>query len=140
MEFTDNPLAFNKMVVESLLADGSDPDAIYEIEHHFSSTDFDMLEKAAVAAFKLELDVTDAEEFETEEGDIILAFDAVAESKLDLAEINQQTANMRKLADQYKVQYDGWGTEFIDPDGLDNDLDNDLDDDFDDGLDDTSDD
>ncbi|KMT64781.1 ribonuclease E inhibitor RraB [Catenovulum maritimum] len=113
MEYLDDPIGFNKMVVESLLADGSDPDAIYEIEHHFSSTDFDKLEKAAVAAFKLEVEVTDAEEFETDDGQIILAFDAITESKLDLDEINKQTEQMQKIADQVKVQYDGWGTEFI---------------------------
>ncbi len=113
MEFNDDPQAFNALVVESLIADGSDPDAIYEIEHHFSSVDFDVLEKAAVAVFKLNYEVTDAEEFETDDGMEIFAFDALSESALDLDAINKQTEQMQQIASQYKVQYDGWGTEFI---------------------------
>jgi len=35
-------------IIEELLKDGSDPDALYLIEHHISATDFDMLEKVAV--------------------------------------------------------------------------------------------
>ncbi|MCU4674767.1 ribonuclease E inhibitor RraB [Catenovulum sp. 2E275] len=113
MEYQDDPQAFTAFVIESLLEDGSDPDAVYEIEHHFSSTNFDMLEKAAVAVFKLNYEVTDAEEFETDDGADIFAFDAIIESGLDLEEINRQSAQMEKIAQQYKIQYDGWGTEYI---------------------------
>lgn len=46
-------LAENRDIVQALLDDGSEPDAEYTIEHHFSSSNFDRLEKAAVDAFKL---------------------------------------------------------------------------------------
>ena len=57
-------LAENREIVEALIADGSEPDAEYTIEHHFSSSNFDRLEKAAVDAFKLGFEVNDAEEME----------------------------------------------------------------------------
>ena len=37
-----------RLIIEELLEDGSDPDALYTIEHHFSADDFDALEKLAV--------------------------------------------------------------------------------------------
>lgn len=113
MEYHDDPQAFNAWVIQSLLEDGSDPNAIYEIEHHFSSDDFDMLEKAAVALFKLNYEVSDAEEFETDDGLEILAFDALGEVELDVDKLNAQTEQMEKIAKQYHIQYDGWGTEYI---------------------------
>ena len=42
-----------RLIIEELLEDGSDPDALYTIEHHLSCNNFDSLEKAAVDAFKL---------------------------------------------------------------------------------------
>ena len=42
-----------RLIIEELLEDGSDPDALYTIEHHLSADDFETLEKAAVEAFKL---------------------------------------------------------------------------------------
>ena len=35
-------------IVNELLADGSNPDLDYEIEHHFACQDFELLAKAAV--------------------------------------------------------------------------------------------
>ncbi|WP_017444741.1 ribonuclease E inhibitor RraB [Gayadomonas joobiniege] len=119
MEFIDNPSAFSEEIVNALLADGSDPNAIYVIEHHFASHDFDKLEKAAVAAFKLEHEVTDAEEFETDDGQLILAFDVLIESELSLPAIEEQVKQMMQLAEQYQVEYDGWGTEFQPSDEID---------------------
>ncbi|WP_111976574.1 ribonuclease E inhibitor RraB [Algibacillus agarilyticus] len=115
MEFQDNPLAFNQMVVDSLLEDGSDPSATYVIEHHFSSEDFDLLEKAAVMAYKKGFEATDAEEFITDDDVEILSFDVIAECILDVEKINAQTKEMALLAKEFGIDYDGWGTEFIDP-------------------------
>ncbi len=47
-----------RLIIEELLEDGSDPDALYTIEHHLSADDFETLEKAAVEAFKLGYEVT----------------------------------------------------------------------------------
>lgn len=132
MEFSNNPIEFNKMVVESLLGDGSDPDATYTLEHHFASQDFDKLEKAAVSAYKLGYEASDAEEFETDDGLIILSFDVFTDVALDVEKINEITKQMSDLAKKHGVDYDGWGTEYIDPDGEDYDEDDDNEDDSED--------
>lgn len=115
-------------IVQSLLDDGSDPDAEYMIEHHFSSTNFDRLEKAAVDAFKLGFEVTDAEELELDDGSVILCFDAIANHALDVDLIDKACEQLINLAAKQKVDYDGWGTYFM---GDDEDFDDDEDDDED---------
>lgn len=103
----------NRDIVESLLDDGSEPDAEYIIEHHFSSTNFDRLEKAAVDAFKLGFEVNDAEELDLEGGGVIFCFDAIANHKLDIDLLDKACEQLMQLAFKHKVDYDGWGTYFI---------------------------
>ena len=55
-------------IIAALLEDGSDPDSLYEIEHHLFAEDFDTLEKAVVEAFKMGFEVLEAEETEDEDG------------------------------------------------------------------------
>jgi len=98
--------------IQMLLADGSNPDAHYTIEHHFSGSKFDTLEKAAVDLFKLGFEVTDAEELLLDDGGTILCFDAVAESALDEAKIMDQIEQLLTVVTKHKIQYDGWGTFF----------------------------
>ncbi|QSX36753.1 ribonuclease E inhibitor RraB [Shewanella sedimentimangrovi] len=120
----------NREIVKALLDDGSDPDAEYVIEHHFSSTNFDRLEKAAVDAFKLGFEVNDAEEMELDDGMTIFCFDAIASHKLDLALLDKASEQLLQLAEKQKVEYDGWGTYFMgDEDDLDEEDEDDLDDD-----------
>ncbi|MCL1050116.1 ribonuclease E inhibitor RraB [Shewanella abyssi] len=109
--------AENREIVEAILADGSLPDADYTIEHHFSSTNFDRLEKAAVDAFKLGFEVNDAEEMELEDGSVIICFDAVASHKLEVELLDSACEKLIELAKKQKIDYDGWGTYFIDEDG-----------------------
>ncbi|WP_417763702.1 ribonuclease E inhibitor RraB [Shewanella sp.] len=103
----------NRDIVESLLQDGSDPDAEYTIEHHFSSTNFDKLEKAAVDAFKLGFEVNDAEEVEMDDGSLLFCFDAIANHALDVALLDNACEKLMALAAKHKVDYDGWGTYFV---------------------------
>ncbi len=107
----------NQAIVDELLADGSLPDVEYIIEHHLSCPNFDRLEKAAVEAFKLGFEVSDAEEFELEDGSIVFCFDAVANHDLDVELLNKATEQFIQLADKQKVDYDGWGTYFMDENG-----------------------
>ncbi|WP_435237109.1 ribonuclease E inhibitor RraB [Psychromonas sp. PT13] len=97
-------------IVEAILEDGSNPDAIYMIEHHLSCTDFDTLEKAAVACFKKGYEVTDPEELELEDDSIILSFDVVIEMNLDEEAIMEDVEKLLVLAQSFGVDYDGWGT------------------------------
>lgn len=103
---------FTEETVEALLADGSNPDAVYSIEHHFASEDFDALEKAALAAFRKGFDVGEPEEFQTEDGERVFSFDIVFEHPLDEDMIIEDIERMLALADETNVEYDGWGTFF----------------------------
>ncbi|XKM14451.1 ribonuclease E inhibitor RraB [Orbaceae bacterium ac157xtp] len=108
-------------IIEELLDDGSDPDALYLIEHHISSTDFDILEKVAVEAFKLGYEVNDPEEMEDENGKPIICCDIISEIPLDGDLINEQIKQIITLTTQFKVNYDGWGTYFEDGEDEDDD-------------------
>lgn len=110
-----------RLIIEELLEDGSDPDALYAIEHHLSAEDFDTLEKAAVEAFKLGYEVTEPEELEVEDGLIVLCCDVISEVSLNADIIDKQVEQLIKLADRYDINYDGWGTYFEDPNGSDDD-------------------
>ncbi|MFC6441095.1 ribonuclease E inhibitor RraB [Bowmanella sp. JS7-9] len=106
-------LAFNRETVDALLADGSDPDAVYSIEYHFASNNFDKLEKAAVDAFKAGFEVGDAEEMILDDGGTLFCFDAVAERDLNVEQLDADTKTLMTIADKHNVYYDGWGTHFI---------------------------
>lgn len=108
---------FAQDIVDQLVSDGSDPDALYTIEHHFSHEDFTQLEKAAIAAFKQGRDVTEAEQAETEDGALVYAFDIVTEQPLDEDELLAESLAMLAFAQEQQIHYDGWGTFFEDPDG-----------------------
>lgn len=106
---------FNREIRQELIADGSDPEGIYIIEHHFSTEKFEQLESAAVKAFKAGFEVTDAEEVEDEEGNHLFSFDLLTEQPLDLVVLDAECEKMLDYAAQWEVDYDGWGTYFVDP-------------------------
>ncbi|ABU78668.1 ribonuclease E inhibitor RraB [Cronobacter sakazakii] len=123
-----------RLIIEELLEDGSDPDALYTIEHHFSADDFDTLEKLAVEVFKLGYEVTDPEELELEEGgETVICCDALSECALNAELIDAQVEQLMNLAEKFNVEYDGWGTYFEDPDGEEDEDDDGMDED-DDGV------
>ena len=101
-------------IIEELLEDGSDPHALYIIEHHISSQNFDQLEKVAVEAYKLGYEATDPDEDVDDTGNVVIGFDIVAESPLNAELINAQIAEIITLTNQFGVNYDGWGTYFED--------------------------
>ena len=105
-------LNHSKMLITELLEDGTNEEVYHTIEHHFASPDFDMLEKAAIAAFKMGFEIEEPEEAELENGDKVFAFDIVTEQMLDLDIISDETKKMVELAKQCHVDYDGWGTYF----------------------------
>lgn len=126
-EFLEEQREETRLIIEELLEDGSDPDALYTIEHHFSAEKFDVLELAAVEAFKLGYEVTDAEELEVEDGTIVMCCDVISEVALKAELIDSQVEQLVVLADKCGVNYDGWGTYYEDPEGEEHD---DEDDDF----------
>ena len=116
-----------RLIIEELLDDGSDPDALYTIEHHLSADNFELLEKAAVEAFKLGYEVTDAEELEVEDGTLLMCCDVISEVGLNAEVIDTQVEQLVNLAEKMNVNYDGWGTYFEDPNGEDGEDDEDDD-------------
>ncbi len=101
-----------EQLIEALIEDGTNEEVHHTIEHHFSSVDFDVLEKAAVSAFKMGFEVEEPEEAELETGEKVFAFDIITEQALDFDIIFDETKIMFELAKQCKVDYDGWGTYF----------------------------
>ena len=97
-------------IITDLLNDGSDPDALYIIEHHIAHYNFDTLEKIAVDAFKAGYEVSEAEEFEDENGKVIFCFDIISEVELKPEIIDAQQKEILPLVEKYKGIYDGWGT------------------------------
>ncbi|BBR19322.1 TPA: ribonuclease E inhibitor RraB [Enterobacter kobei] len=123
------------LIIEELLEDGSDPDALYTIEHHLSADDFETLEKVAVEAFKMGYEVTEPEELELEEGEVVICCDLLSESALNADLIDAQVVQLMDLAEKFEVEYDGWGTYYEDPNGEDGDEDDeDFEDEDDDGV------
>ena len=112
-----------RLIIEELLDDGSDPDALYTIEHHLSADNFELLEKAAVEAFKLGYEVTEAEELEVEDGTLLMCCDVISEVGLNAEVIDTQVEQLMNLAEKMNVNYDGWGTYFEDPNGEEGDED-----------------
>lgn len=88
-----------RLIIEELLEDGSDPDALYTIEHHLSADDFETLEKVAVEAFKLGYEVTEPEELEVEEGDMVICCDILSECALNADLIDAQVEQLMTLAE-----------------------------------------
>ncbi|MDB1122912.1 ribonuclease E inhibitor RraB [Vibrio algarum] len=99
-----------RQIIDALLEDGSDPDALYDIEHHLFAEDFETLEKAVVEAFKMGFEVLEAEETEDEDGNRLLCCDATMESVLNAEAIDLQVEKLVNLAEKYDIIYDGWGT------------------------------
>ncbi|PWW00645.1 ribonuclease E inhibitor RraB [Mangrovibacter plantisponsor] len=124
-ELLDEQREETRLVIEELLEDGSDPDALYTIEHHLSADDFESLEKVAVEAFKLGYEVTDPEELELDGGEVVICCDAISECALNAELIDTQVEQLMDLAEKFEVEYDGWGTYYEDPNGEDGDGDDD---------------
>lgn len=99
-------------LIEELIEDGTNEEVHHTIEHHFSSVDFDLLEKAAITAFKMGLEMEEPEEAELETGEKVFAFDIITEQALEVEIIFDEAKAMYALAKQCKVDYDGWGTYF----------------------------
>ncbi|WP_448906391.1 ribonuclease E inhibitor RraB [Haemophilus parahaemolyticus] len=105
-------------IIENLLADGSDPEALYIIEHHVAHHDFDKLEKLVVDAYKLGYEISEAEEVE-EDGKVFFVCDIVSEINLNADLITAQQKELLPLIEKAGAEYEGWGTYFEDPNGED---------------------
>ena len=71
-------------LISELIEDGTNEEVHHTIEHHFASTDFDLLEKAAITAFKMGHEIEEPEEAELESGEKVFSFDIVTEQALEI--------------------------------------------------------
>ncbi|MBD1576207.1 ribonuclease E inhibitor RraB [Vibrio sp. S11_S32] len=97
-------------IIAALIEDGSEPDALYDIEHHLFAEDLEVLQEAVIEAFKMGFEVLEAEETEDEDGTKVLCCDAIMQSALDPLLIDEQVEKLVNLAEKYDIIYDGWGT------------------------------
>ncbi|MCK3658189.1 RNase E inhibitor protein [Pasteurellaceae bacterium Pebbles2] len=111
--------AETREIISNLFNDGSDPNALYIIEHHVAHYDFDKLEKIAVDAFKAGYEVSEAEELEDEDGKLLFCFDVISEVALKAEIIDAQQKEIVPLVAKHGGIYDGWGTYFEDPNSND---------------------
>lgn len=115
MSHLDELKAETREIITDLLNDGSDPNALYIIEHHISHHNFDKLEKIVMDAFKAGYEVSKAEEFEEENGNVLFCCDIISEVELKPEIIDAQQKELLPLVEKYQGSYDGWGTYFEDP-------------------------
>ncbi|WP_439239644.1 ribonuclease E inhibitor RraB [Lonepinella sp. BR2919] len=111
--------AETRKIIADLFNDGSDPNALYIIEHHIAHYDFEKLEKIAVDAFKAGYEVSEAEELEDDNGKLLFCFDIIAEVELKAEIIDAQQKEIVPLVAKHGGIYDGWGTYFEDPNAED---------------------
>ncbi|QBY06209.1 ribonuclease E inhibitor RraB [Thalassotalea sp. HSM 43] len=104
--------AHTDALINELLEDGTNDDAVHTIEHHFSCSNFDTLEAAAISAFKEGMEVEEPEEAELENGARVFAFDVITEQYLDDDVLKKETLHMFEFAQRCNIDYDGWGTYF----------------------------
>ncbi len=99
----------NLAIIEEMRADGVDLNQKYTVEHHFSSHDFKLLEKLAVAVYEQGFEVTDAEEFRDERNRVVFSFDAYRDMIISEAELERDQQIFKPLLSKFHAVYDGWG-------------------------------
>ncbi len=99
-------------IIGEMLADGLDPDAEYEIEHHFAADTLAQCEAFYLDASEQGHEVSPPEEYDLDpefgEGKIY-CFDIFVISDLDAENIDEQAEAMFSLAEKHQCDYDGWG-------------------------------
>ena len=103
---------FTNDIVEQLIEDGSNTEAMYEIEHHFVATTPEQADEALQQAFLKGWNVSELEQLETEDGEMVYCFDVDTECPLGEVIINEEVTEMLSFSESNNLEYDGWGTHF----------------------------
>ncbi len=101
----------NELILGMMRRDGVDLTCPYRVEHHFSGSNFELLEKLAIALYSLGLEVTDPDEFTDERGRTAFAFDAFREMIPDGAAIAADQEKFWPKLATFRATYDGWGVD-----------------------------
>lgn len=105
---------FTNDIVEQLLEDGSNEEAMYVIEHHFVANNAEEADLAMQQGFLNGWDISELEEMEEEDGQIVFCFDVETQCPLDEEIIQEEVVEMIAFAGNNKLEYEGWGTHFED--------------------------
>ena len=87
----------NKDIIKSLIDDGSDPDAIYVMEHHISCHEKSCIDEVSQAYFKAGYEVQDMEELILDDGAKVYGVDVVIEQTLQLDRINADCEQLMQI-------------------------------------------
>ena len=117
LDIKDGQPRVNQANVQNLLQEAllEEPDVIVLPELWNSGYALDKLEKIAMDAFKVGYEVSEAEEFEEENGNVLFCCDIISEVELKPEIIDAQQKELLPLVEKYQGSYDGWGTYFEDP-------------------------
>lgn len=99
-------------IINELLEDGSDPEALYTIEHHVSCENANQLSTLLNEAFKIGYEIADIEELDVQNDLVMYCSDLIIEAPLNAEVINSQIEMILILTEKHQVNYDGWGTYF----------------------------
>lgn len=108
-----------RLIIEELLEDGSDPDALYTIEHHFSADDFDALEKNGRGSLQAGLRSDRAGRAGSGRGRHRHLLRHPERRRAEGGADRRAGRTADEPAEKFEVEYDGWGTYFEDPNGED---------------------
>ena len=103
---------FTSDIVEQLLEDGSNEEAMYGIEHHFVAISAEDADVAMQKGFLNGWDISELEQMEEEDGQIVFCFDVETQCPLDEEIIDEEVVIMVEFAKNNKLEYEGWGTHF----------------------------
>ncbi len=116
----------SETIINGILQDDYPADTVIEVQHYFSSSDFDRLEKFIVeidAMFGADIDIDEPEECEDIDGATIFTVDFVSWHKVDVEEVMKEIEMFIPLCNQFGIIYDSWGTQVVEYDAEDADND-----------------
>ncbi len=102
----------NKQTINALIEAGSDPKKLHPLEHHFYAFDQQSLAKLLKRGKELGYRIANTGE-NVHEGEQYWYGDLIKETILDIKVVNSENSIMLKLANEFKAEYDGWGTPVI---------------------------
>lgn len=102
----------NKLVIKSLIENGTNLEKLHALEHHFNAKSNDaligLMEKGKSLGYRAE-NIGDS----IYEGKHYWYGDLVKDTRVDLDIINAENVIMLELAEEFMAEYDGWGTLII---------------------------
>ena len=110
IEIPQDVVEMNQEILSALKADEVDLSRKYTVEHHFSSSNFTLLEKLAVDLFQDDFEIIDPDEIE-EDGIKFFCFDALKECRISAETILEQQSKIFERLQKFHVNYDGWGVD-----------------------------